>query len=142
MVGSAALNKNPSRRPILWAEDDEAIREVLQVVLARKGFNVSFAENGIKALLLYNEARLKGEPFALVVLDIAMPDLAGHEVAARIRQGERERAAGERVALIYCTAYDASPNRFQAQDNEAIGFLTKPIDFETLPTTLGAALAE
>lgn len=127
-----------SVKRILWAEDNEEIRDLLLNFAILYGFRIAFAETGTKALMRFDEACQKETPFCLVILDLALPDMAGHEVAARIREKEH----GKYVRIMFCTAFDSLPNRFQAQDIGAYGFLTKPIDMPGLKDVLNDALKD
>jgi DNA-binding response OmpR family regulator len=78
---------------VLVVDDDEAIRSLLVVTLTAAGFRVVEATTGADALELLAQG-----PVAVAVVDAAMPDMDGLEVAARIRpDGESSRP---RVLLL------------------------------------------
>lgn len=69
---------------LLLVEDDDHVAAALSAVLARHGLTVVHARNGEEALkaLLPDDA----EPFAVVLLDLGLPDQDGFEVCGRIRK--------------------------------------------------------
>lgn len=71
----------PSRlpRPILLVEDEPSLREILARVLEQEGYRVLSAANGREALL-----RARDETPALVITDLMMPVLDGHELLERL----------------------------------------------------------
>ena len=77
-----ATDRRPPR--ILVVDDERSMREMLQIVLRREGYEVLLAESGKAAI-----AALEREPIDLLISDIKMPDLSGVEVlraAKRIDQ--------------------------------------------------------
>lgn len=69
---------------ILVVDDDDAIREMLAIVLQRRGIQVLKARNGIEALKLYKDGT-----FDLVVTDLIMPDKEGIEMILEMRAMKR-----------------------------------------------------
>ena len=66
---------------IIVADDEQLIRSLVSDFLEKAGYTVLQAEDGAKALELFNENR----DVALCILDIMMPELDGWEVCRRIR---------------------------------------------------------
>ena len=66
---------------ILIAEDDPSIRLVLVDILEGEGYRVAVAENGARALELF-----QSEALDLAILDILMPKLSGYDVCRAIRK--------------------------------------------------------
>src|SRR5690349_5133495 len=66
---------------LLVVEDDDLIREMLARRLRGKGYEVTVAPSGERALDLIRE-----RPFDLVMLDVVMPGLSGLEVLSALRQ--------------------------------------------------------
>ena len=77
-VGAAIASASKS---ILVADDDEALRMLLHAILTAGGYRVSVAENGEKAVELFQ----RHGPFELVILDLRMPKLSGQAALQRIR---------------------------------------------------------
>lgn len=63
------------RRTVLIVEDDRAVRELMETLLASEGIDVKTARDGLEGLL-----KLKMHNPAVVVLDIMMPDVGGLRV--------------------------------------------------------------
>ena len=84
---SQAPVRGPARevgRTVLVVDDEAAVRDVTMRAVARAGYRVLGAASGIQALDL-----LAGEPEPAAVLlltDIMMPEMSGHELAARVSQ--------------------------------------------------------
>lgn len=74
-----AAAATPERRPILLVEDEASLREILAHVLEQEGYRVVTAGNGREALAL-----VKGVSPALVITDLMMPVLDGHELLERL----------------------------------------------------------
>jgi len=68
-------------KKILVVDDEPSIRKLLKVALGNRGFQVLEAENGIEALGL-----VAAEKPDLMVLDVMMPGMTGHQVHDRLRQ--------------------------------------------------------
>jgi two-component system, cell cycle sensor histidine kinase and response regulator CckA len=68
--------------PILVIDDEPAVRRVTVAVLRRYGLPVAEAESPEEALELVRSA---GEPFAVMITDVVMPEMSGPELAARVR---------------------------------------------------------
>jgi CheY-like chemotaxis protein len=73
----------PCRRGILLAEDEPALRGLLERVLRQSGFGVWAAGDGLEALDLYHQ---HGSAIGLVLLDVRMPRLDGPHALAALRQ--------------------------------------------------------
>jgi PAS domain S-box-containing protein len=120
----AQVTETPSqhpeiRVPILVVNDNAAQRVALSAVLAPLGYAVVEAESGLAALRC-----VMADDFAVILLDVCMPDMDGFETAAFIRQ----RQESEMTPLIFITAYgsDEIPsNDLYAQG--AVDFLFAPV---------------
>jgi CheY-like chemotaxis protein len=111
----------PTARPILVAEDDDALRELLSMVVADKlGAPVIEARNGREALDLVERTHP-----ALVILDLTMPLLDGVEVCRRVKARPETRD-------IPIVAISASGRMDQAIAAECDDFLFKPFEYDDL----------
>jgi len=109
---------------ILLVEDDPGIRETVAEVLELRGYAVSAVTNGAEALAwLSREA-----PPELIVLDLSMPVMNGHELLKRVRADPRLRG----VPAVLMTG--AMPSRTPVPLAEAV--LSKPFEFEDLLDTV------
>jgi DNA-binding response OmpR family regulator len=106
---------------ILAVEDEPAILRMLERGLTAAGHQVLTAETGEDGAMLAMD-----EGVDLVLLDISLPELSGHEVLARIRARRPE------LAVLMLTARDDLDNKVRALDAGADDYLTKPFAFEEL----------
>ena len=121
---------------ILLAEDNELNREIATALLEEAGFTLEAAENGQEAVEMLKNAG-PGH-FQLVLMDIQMPGMNGYEAAKAIRAlPEKELAS---IPILAMTA-----NAFEEDKKEALrsgmdGHIAKPIDVDTLMSTLDQVL--
>lgn len=113
---------------ILIVDDDDAIRALLMTVLRRRGFRVDTARNGIEAL-----ERLAACRYSLIVLDLMMPRMNGHEVLAHLSS----LPANARPFVIVLTA-GLEVRNFDT--SLVVGTIQKPFDIELLIDTVTGCL--
>jgi DNA-binding response OmpR family regulator len=106
---------------ILAVEDEPAILRMLERGLTAAGHEVLTAETGEDGAILATD-----EGVDLVLLDISLPALSGHEVLSRIRARRPE------LPVLMLTARDDLDNKVRALDAGADDYLTKPFAFEEL----------
>ena len=106
---------------ILAVEDEAAILRMLERGLTAAGHQVLAAETGEDAATLAID-----EGVDLVLLDISLPGLSGHDVLTRIRARRPE------LPVLMLTARDDLDNKVRALDAGADDYLTKPFAFEEL----------
>jgi len=102
---------------IMVVDDEEAMRESLAAWLESSGHQVGLAENGLKALDL-----LESGDYDLVLLDIKMPGMDGHELLRRLR----EHHPG--IMIVMITAYGSIESAVTAMKEGANDYLLKPFD--------------
>ena len=110
---------------ILVVEDDDDIRELVDVVLSSAGYEVHTASNGAAALQVVGRARPD-----LVLLDMRMPIMDGWEFARRYRARPEPPAP----IVVLTAARDAAE---RAQEIDANGYLGKPFNVQELLTLVG-----
>jgi len=115
---------------ILIIDDEAAIRESLETLLAIEGYNVEAARSAEEGL-----AMLAASPRDLVLLDFALPDRNGIEVLEEIR----DRDPGLPVIMI--TAYGTVENAVKAIQAGATNFIQKPWDNEKLLADVRASIS-
>ena len=115
---------------ILIIDDEAAIRESLETLLAIEGYNVEAARSAEEGL-----AMLAASPRDLVLLDFALPDRNGIDVLEEIR----DRDPGLPVIMI--TAYGTVENAVKAIQAGATNFIQKPWDNEKLLADVRASIS-
>lgn len=109
---------------ILCIEDEIEIRTLVVEELEDAGFKTLQASNGREGL----EIILAKWP-DIVICDITMPEMDGHQVLAEIQLNHPELSA---VPFIFLTALADKDNMIAGLQGGAADFLTKPIDFDLL----------
>lgn len=107
-------------KKILVVEDEEKISSVIQSFLENKGFSVLLAEDGKKALKLFER-----EAVSMVLLDLMLPVLSGEEVCKALRLRSR-------VPIIMLTAKSAEADLLQGLGIGADDYITKPFSLKAL----------
>ena len=113
---------------VLIVEDDSGIADFLQLELDHEGFEVLHAEDGRKALELFES----GAP-DIILLDIMLPKLNGLEVLRRIRKTSR-------VPVIMLTARGDTLDKVSGLDSGADDYLAKPFEIEELLARMRAVM--
>jgi len=115
---------------VLVVDDNEAARAVISECLASFGFEVTQAADGKSAMILLQEADRVAIPYALVILDLMMPEMDGITVAAKIHH---EPSLG-RIPYVLITSSYGSEEVVKLATQEAYvdGFLIKPIHQDRL----------
>ena len=88
---------------LLVMDDEEALRKLLKTVLTRLGYEVRTARDGAETIVLYEEAKAEGRPFAAVLLDLTVAGgMGGVETAAKLKELDPS------AKLIVSSGYSAS----------------------------------
>jgi len=119
----AKLSKN-----ILAVDDEPMILEAVTSFLKSKGFHVFPAENGKKALEIFDS-----ENIALVVLDLMLPDVSGEDVCKTIRKKSR-------VPILMLTAKSEESDLLEGLGIGADDYITKPFSLKELAARIDAVL--
>jgi two-component system, OmpR family, KDP operon response regulator KdpE len=119
---------NATRLKILVVDDEPPIRKLLRMGLTTQGYEVLEASNGKMSLEL-----LKREP-DLIILDLGLPDIAGHELLRTIR------ARDESVPIVVLSSRGDEAGKVQALDLGADDYVTKPFGMDELLARMRAAL--
>jgi two-component system, OmpR family, phosphate regulon response regulator PhoB len=116
---------------VLLAEDDEDVRALAELVLAREGFEVVAVADGEAALA----AAAERTP-AVAVLDVSMPRMDGLETARRLR----ERAGTSAVPIMLLTARVTEADRERGRQAGVDAQLDKPFSPAVLAERVRALL--
>jgi PAS domain S-box-containing protein len=109
---------------VLAAEDVEVNQMILEDMLVHEGAQVVFADNGQQALEHLEEAGVTA--FDVVLMDVQMPVMDGHEATRRIRKMAPE------LPVIGLTAHALAEERRKCLAVGMVDCATKPIDIDTL----------
>ncbi len=112
---------------ILIVEDDAPLARGIVALLRTAGHAVDHAATGEDALMVTAD-----EDYALVILDVGLPDLDGFAVLKALRR------RGERVPVMMLTARDALDDRVRGLDLGADDYLRKPFAPEELEARIRA----
>jgi two-component system chemotaxis response regulator CheY len=118
----------------LLVDDDEFNRDYIRTLL-EESVECKEAENGQMALEMFSEGIMGGRPFDLIILDIMMPGMNGHETARAIRDLEKERGleAGKRVNIVMLTALNSPRDAMESFCSaQPAAYLVKPVSREKL----------
>jgi two-component system KDP operon response regulator KdpE len=113
---------------VLVIDDEVQIRRFLDISLRAQGYAVSQAATGSEGL-----QQLTNEGADLVVLDIGLPDMEGHDVLAELRQWSQ-------VPVIMLSVRAGEAEKVRALDNGANDYVTKPFGTQELMARVRALL--
>lgn len=119
------------RRKILIVEDDEPLREILQVILQIFPHDFLFAKNGAHALQL--DAENSPE---LILIDLGLPDISGFNLGQQLRQRN-----GQSQRLVALTGFDSQDYRDRAKESGFDEFHLKPMELEQMERTFATIIA-
>ena len=100
---------------VLIVEDDEAVAELVQITLAREGFDVDVAHDCGDA-----RAAVERRDHDLIFLDLKLPDGEGLDVLAWVKE------RGDTAAVIVMTAFRQEEKALRAYELGAVDFICKP----------------
>jgi len=105
-------------KKILVVDDEPMVIRMVTDALTARGFTVISAPNGYEGLIA-----ARGEKPDLILLDVVMPDLDGHEVLTRLRKDERTKA----IPVIHLSAVGDFDKQLKAMEDGSADYITKPI---------------
>lgn len=112
-----------SAKRLLVIDDDDGLRELFKHFMAREGYIVAEAEDGVVGL-----AKIPVFKPQLIVLDLMMPNLNGFEVLHRLQKDSLGH-----IPVIIITGYSESANeQILRQEPNVVEFLKKPIAYAEL----------
>lgn len=117
----------PNQPVVLVAEDDPSIRLALEFVLKYEGFDVVFAEDGVKALEV-----AKNDLPDVILLDHVMPKMDGKEVFAALKDHEPTSS----IPVLVLTGLARS----DASDWQGADFIGKPFSPDELVERIRGAI--
>lgn len=114
---------------VLVIDDEPPIRKLLRVGLSAHGYEILEAANGKMALDALSE-----QAPDLVILDLGLPDMQGHELLRTMR------VRNDSVPIVVLSSRDDEAGKVQALDSGADDYVTKPFGMDELLARMRAAL--
>ncbi len=114
---------------ILVVDDEESIREFLEIMLKKEGYEVTLAEDGLKAKELVQK-----KSFDMIISDLQMPNMTGIELLKFIRQNYPE------ILFMMITAFGTTETAVEAMKMGAYDYLTKPFKIDEVRINISNAL--
>jgi two-component system response regulator PilR (NtrC family) len=114
---------------ILVVDDELSMREVLEYMLNKEGYQVTCAENGVNAI-----GQLEKQHFDLLLCDIKLGDLSGLDVLRASKKANRD------TVVILISAYASTETAVEAMNEGAYDYVPKPFDKDELLQTIAKAL--
>lgn len=115
------------KETILLIEDEELLRNLIELLLTEKGYTVITASDGVEALEIYRE---KASTIDIIISDIGLPRMNGELLLKRLKELNAD------VKIILASGY-IEPERKEILLNEgALGFVNKPFNFVELLTMI------
>ncbi|HUZ16889.1 MAG TPA: response regulator, partial [Spirochaetia bacterium] len=108
---------------LLVVDDEVQVREVVARALTRAGYRVLEASGGRDAINAYREHQSE---ISLVVLDMIMPEMDGHETLVRLRQLNPD------VSALFLTGYTNDTRLRELAEKGLAQVLEKPVDLRAL----------
>ena len=115
------------KKRILLVEDDAATIDVMTKELEFLGYEVTLAENGVKAVKVATS-----QPFDLIIMDIRLPKMDGLEATSQIRQNPKTKA----IPILAATALARPGDRQKCLASGCDEYIAKPFTHQEL----GAAI--
>ncbi|MDD5712984.1 MAG: response regulator, partial [Smithellaceae bacterium] len=116
---------------ILVVDDDKGMREFMEILLSREGYDVTVSADPVKALKL-----CKKGAFDLIITDLKMPKMDGIEFLRSVKDASPESV------VILITAYASGETALRAMQEGAYDYIEKDFDVEDIKKTIVQALAK
>ena len=116
---------------VLIVDDEEVLRDVLQTLLAREGFDILLASSGEECL-----SKLDTEEIDLIILDIMLPGISGIDTLRSIR------LSNPSLPVIIITAFSSIDGAIEAMKHGAFHYIPKPFKNDEVVITVNKALEQ
>ena len=140
-LGPAAAPEAPPPSPgagpesgatVLVVDDDDAMRAVVAMALARAGLDTVQARDGLEALALFQQHR---ERIRLILMDLTMPNMDGEEACRELRR------LGAAVPVLLTSGFNETEALHRFQGLGLAGFIQKPFGLGRLVEVVHKALS-
>src|SRR5713226_177802 len=116
-----------AKERILIVDDSPLNLKLARVLLAKEGYEVRTAPDGLEVLAMLDTWRPR-----LILMDIQMPGMDGLTLTRRLK-GE---PATRNIIVLALTAYAMKDDKEKTLDAGCDGYISKPIDTHALPITI------
>jgi PAS domain S-box-containing protein len=123
LAGEPSAAESPSQRRVLIVDDNRDSADSLAMLLEITNNKTYLAHDGLEALAAIETHRPE-----VVLLDIGLPQLDGHEVCRRVRS----QPWGKDIIIIALTGWGQDADRQKSQEAGFDGHLVKPVDYDEL----------
>lgn len=120
-------------KKVLVVEDEQSVRDLLRRVLLDTGFQVEEAANGLDA---WSRLKSKNKHYDLVILDMVMPEMSGHQLLQLMNRKELN------IPVVVCSGYPGELTAIEMKDLGVIQFLEKPFTPERFLQVIFEALGQ
>jgi len=117
---------------VLIVDDEEVLRDVLETVLVREGFDVVLAASGEEALSVLDG----DDAIDLVILDVMLPGISGIDTLRAVR------ISNPQLPVIVITAFSSIDGAIEAMKHGAFHYIPKPFKNEEVILTVNKALEQ
>ncbi len=125
------------RGRVLVMDDEEIIRDVLNEMLRRLGYETALAKEGAEAVALYRHAMASGRPFDVVIMDLTIPGgMGGKEAIQKLREIDPN------VRAIVSSGYSNDPLGADFVQYGFSDFVAKPFRLEELGRVMKRVLSK
>lgn len=114
---------------ILVVDDEESIREFLEIMLRKEGYEITCAEDGQKAIDI-----LKKKSFDMVISDLQMPNVTGIELLKHVKDSYPD------IIFLLITAFGTTESAVEAMKMGAYDYITKPFKIDEVRINIANAL--
>jgi nitrogen-specific signal transduction histidine kinase/ActR/RegA family two-component response regulator len=124
------------RGRVLVMDDEEPVQEVVRVMLEEMGFEVVTVGDGARMLEAYQQARMREEPFDVVIMDLTIPGgMGGEEAIAHLLRLDPD------VRAIVASGYSNDPVMAEYRKHGFRGMVAKPFGYDDLVKAMKAVMA-
>src|ERR1051325_4462805 len=114
---------------ILVVDDEESIREFLDIMLRKEGYEVTCVEDGQRAIDM-----LKKKSFDLIISDLQMPNVTGIELLKHVKETQPD------LLFMMITAFGTTESAVEAMKVGAYDYITKPFKIDEVRINISNAL--
>ena len=119
-------------------EDNDLNAEIAQTLLEDKGIKVTWAKDGLEAVMMVKENAV--DCFDCILMDIQMPNMDGYKATDCIRHLSQPEKAN--IPIIAMSANAFEEDKKKAFDVKMNDYITKPIDFQKMEEVLKHVLSK